>query len=100
MTLSPNCWVILSFFRVTFNQQTHTARSSLNKQYNHQLKVKMIFHSFYAALLGVFFQNTQEVKNERFLIMCTRQNNMCECSAYVAFNTATDGQKNIKHETD
>ena len=32
------------------------------------------------------------------VLIPTRQNPMCEYSAYVAFCTATDGQTDIKHE--
>ena len=42
-------------------------------------------------------QNTQEVENERCFLTSTRQNNV-QISAYVAFNKATNGQTDIKHE--
>ena len=42
-------------------------------------------------------QNTQEVKNERFLVS-TRQNNV-QILAYAAFNKVSNGQADIiKHE--
>ena len=42
-------------------------------------------------------QNTQEVKNKRFLIS-NRQNNLQILSANVAFDKATNGQTDIKHD--
>ena len=45
-------------------------------------------------LLSVQIKNTQEVKNECFLIDKT----MCKLSAYVAFDKATNGQTDIKHK--
>ena len=42
-------------------------------------------------------QNTQEVKNERFF-KYRQHKNKVGISAYVAFNKATNGQTDIKHE--
>ena len=42
-------------------------------------------------------QNTHDVKNERFLITWTRQNN-ARISENVTFDKATNGQTDIKHE--
>ena len=44
----------------------------------------------------MFNFKTHEVKNERFLILLNKT--MCEFSAYVSFDKATNGQTDIKHE--
>ena len=41
-------------------------------------------------------QNTQEVKKRTF--QYRQDKTMCECSAYVAFKKATNGQTDMKHE--